>query len=184
MPGGSLTITVPSYEALKQVAASITCWAGGPAGANVRQISTTSASGPVPLAFVIPEALWSIGALNLKRGGANIVSGLAAGSNTTYYAGNGLVIDTDAVTCPARTNQPTVTSFTTNVGGNPLATSLVYANVAAAGTVNIYWGDGTSTLGAAESGTEAKTYSNRGIFTIRIEDASTPANFADMTVTV
>ncbi len=184
MPGGSLTITVPSYDALKQVAAAITCWAGGAGAANTRLIATTSASGPVPLAFVIPEALWSIGALALKRAGANIVSGLAAGSHTTYYAGNGLVMDTNANTCPARTNQPTVTSFTTNVGSNPLATSLVYANVAAAGTVNIYWGDGTSSLAQAESGTVAHTYPHRGNFTIRIEDVDTPANYGDFLVTV
>lgn len=184
MPGGSLSIEVPSYEALKQVAASITCWAGGPAGANVRQIATSSAAGPVPLKFVIPEALWSIGALILKRGGANILSGLAAGSHTTYYAGNGLVIDTDANTCPARTDQPTVTSFTTNVGSNPLATSLVYANVAAAGTVDIYFGDGASALGEAESGTIAHTYPHRGNFTITISDASVPANSGSFVVTV
>jgi hypothetical protein len=180
MAGGTLTLTAPSYPALEQIAASITCWAGGAGAANTRLIATTSAAGPVPLAFVIPEALWSIGALILKRGGANILSGLAAGSHTTYYAGDGLVIDTDANTCPARTNQPTVTSFT--VTG--LSGSLVYANVAAAGVVDIAWGDGTFTLGAAESGTEVHAYGNTGVFTIRITDVSTPANYADMTVTV
>lgn len=184
MPGGSLTITVDSYAQLAQVAQAITCWAGGPSGANVRQISTTSSAGPVPLAFKIPEALWSIGALTLKRAGTNIVSGLAAGSNTTYHAGNGLAIATNPVTCPARTNEPTITSFTTNVGSVPTATSLVYANVAAAGVVNIYFGDGTSALGEAESGTIAHSYPHRGTFTLRIEDASTPANFAESVVVV
>jgi hypothetical protein len=184
MPGGSLTITVPTYDALAQVAQSITCWAGGVGAANTRLISTTSANGPVPLAFVIPEALWGIGALNLKRGGANLVSGLAAGSNTTYYAGNGLAMALNPNTCPARTDQPTVTSFTTNIGNNPLATSLVYANVAAAGTVSIAWGDGVVQTGQAESGTIAHTYPHRGIFTITITDESVPANSGSFTVVV
>jgi hypothetical protein len=184
MPGGTLTITAPSYDSLKQVAASITCWSGGVGAANTRLISTTSSAGPVPLAFVIPEALWSIGALTLKRAGANIVSGLAAGSHTTYFAGNGLVMDLNANTCPARTDQPTVTSFTTNVGGNPLATSLVYANVVAAGTVSIDFGDGTVLTAQAESGTVAHNYPHRGIFTITITDESVPANVGSMTVVV
>lgn len=180
MANGTLTITVPNYAMLPQVAAAITCWAGGPASADVRQISTTSAAGPVPLAFVIPEALWSIGALELKRDGSDIMSGLVAGSHTTYFAGNGLAMGTNAVTCPARTNEPTITSITPT----GLSVSMVYANVVAAGTVDIFWGDGDSTLGAAESGTEVHVYDHSGVFTITISDASVPANSASSTIAI
>jgi hypothetical protein len=180
MPGGTLTITVPNYAMLEQVAASITCWAGGPAGTNVRLISTTSSAGPVPLAFVIPEALWSIGALTLKRAGTNIMSGLVAGSHTSYFAGNGLAMNTDSDTCPARTNEPTITSITPT----GLSVSMVYANVVAAGTVDIFWGDGTSTLAAAESGTEVHVYAHSGVFTITISDVSIPANSASSTIAI
>lgn len=184
MPGGTLSIAVPTYAMLKQVAAAVTCWAGGPSGVNVRQIGTTTNSGPSSTAIVIPEALWAIGALSLKRAGANILAGLPAGSHSTYFAGNGLAMDTNANTCPARTNEPTITSFTTNVAGVPTDTSLVYANVAAAGTVDIFWGDGTSDLAAAESGTIAHSYPHRGTFVITISDVSIPANTASATVVV
>ncbi len=93
-------------------------------------------------------------------------------------------MDTNANTCPARTNQPTVTSFTTNVAGVPLDTSLVYANVTLSGTVDIFWGDGTSSLAQAESGTIAHTYPHRGIFTITISDVSVPTDSGSFTVVV
>jgi hypothetical protein len=180
MANGTLTIAVPDYSMLKQVGAAITCWAGGAAGANVRKITTTSVAGPVTTAFVIPEALWSIGALALKRAGANIVSGLVAGSHTTYFAGNGLAMDTNANTCPARTDEPTITSITPT----GLSVSMVYANVVAAGTVDIAWGDGDTTLGAAEAGTEVHVYDNHGVFTITISDVSVPANAASSTIVI
>jgi hypothetical protein len=180
MAGGTLTITVPDYSMLKQVGAAITCWAGGVGAADTRQIKTTSVAGPVPLAFVIPEALWSIGALALKRAGSDIVSGLVAGSHTTYFAGNGLAMDTNANTCPARTNEPTITSITPT----GLSVSMVYANVAAAGTVEISWGDGTSTAGAAESGTEVHVYPYSGVFTITISDTSVPTDSASSTISI
>lgn len=180
MPGGTLTITVPNYAMLEQVGAAITCWAGGVGAASTRLIGTTTVAGPVSTAFVIPEALWSIGALALKRAGANIVAGLVAGSHTTYFAGNGLAMDTDANTCPARTDEPTITSITPT----GLSVSMVYANVVAAGTVNIFWGDGTSTLAAAESDTEVHVYPYSGVFMIRIEDVSVPANFATSVIAI
>lgn len=178
MAGGSLTISVDGYAALSQVAQTVTCWAGGPSGVNVRQI-TTSSNGPVT-SIRIPEALASIGPLILKRGGTDLWSGYVVGSNAVYNAANGTVMATDANTCPARTNQPTVTSF--SVSG--LTGTLIYANVVAAGTVNIYWGDGTSDLAQAESGTLPHVYGNRGTFVIRIEDVSTPANFGEFTVII
>lgn len=180
MAGGTLTVTVPDYAMLEQVAAAITCWAGGPSSANVRQIKTTTIAGPVSTAFVIPEALWSIGALTLKRAGANIVSGLVAGSHTTYFAGNGLAMDTNPNTCPARTNEPTITSITPT----GLSVSMVYANVTLSGTVNIAWGDGTSTLAAAESGTEVHVYPYHGVFTITISDVSVPTDSASSTIVI
>jgi hypothetical protein len=64
----------------------------------------------------------------------------------------------------------------TNVGGNPVATTLTYANVGGSGTVNIDWGDGTSTNGAAESGSSNHTYPYPAVWTITITDASSPAD--------
>jgi hypothetical protein len=178
MAGGSLTISVDDYAQLPQVAQAVTCWAGGPAGANVRLITTTS-NGPVT-AIRVPEALWSIGALELKRGGADIVSGLVPGSHNVYHASNGLAMATNANTCPARTDEPTVTSITPT----GLSVSMVYANVAAAGTVDIDWGDGDTTAGAAEAGTEVHVYDHAGTFTITISDASIPANAASSTIVI
>ncbi len=178
MAGGSLTISVSSYAQLKQVAQAVTCWAGGPGGTLVRQISTTS-NGPVT-AIRIPEELNTIGALTLKRGGANLWSGYIVGSDAVYNAANGTVMGINANTCPARTDQPTVTSFA--VAGT--TATMVYANVAAAGTVDIFWGDGLSTLGAAESGTEVHAYGRKGTFTVTITDVSTPANTGSFTVVV
>lgn len=180
MANGSLTVIAPDYAMLKQVAAAITCWAGGPSGTNVRQITTTTVTGPVTTGVVIPEALWSIGALALKRAGADILSGLVAGSHTTYFAGNGAAMDTNANTCPARTNEPTITSITMT----GLSASIVYANVVASGTVNIHFGDGTSALAQAEAATIVHAYPYHGVFTIRIEDASVTTDFGTTTISI
>lgn len=180
MPGGSLTINVPDYKMLAQVAQSITCWAGGPGSAGAAKIKVVTGTGPSPASFVIPEELWATGALVLKRGGTNIVSGLVAGSNTTYYAGNGLAMTMDPNTCAARTNQPTITSVT-NTG---LSSSIVYANVAAAGTVDFIYSDGTQALAQAESGTVVKVWPSSGIWTITIRDTSVPTDASSQTITV
>lgn len=178
MPGGSLTINVDTYAQLKAVAQAVTCWAGGPAGANVRQITTVS-SGAVT-AIRIPEALWSIGALNLKRGGANIVSGLVPGSNSVYNASNALAIGTNPNTCPARTNQPTISAF--SVTGT--TASMTYANAVGAGLVSVDWGNGVIQTGQAESGTLPQAYGRTGVFTITITDETDPTQFARTVVTV
>lgn len=183
MAGGSLQISVSSYPQLQQVAQRVLCWAGA---ANTLAIRTTST---VPFAsIVVPEANFGAGALVLRRGGTDLVSGYVAGSNATYTVSNANVaVGQDANTCPSSAAQPTILSMTTNVGGNPLAVTLNYANFAGNGTVNVSWGDGTSTLGAAESNAAlAHTYPNAGrvgslgniTYTVTVTDASDATQFA------
>lgn len=179
MAGGSLTISTDNYAQLKQTFQRVLCWAAADRGKVY-----TDSSGPV-LKIVIPEAVFAgKGSLVLKRGGTDLVAGYVAGTNITATSGNGSAIKQNVNTCPASTNEPTITSFTTNVGGNPLATSLVYANVALSGTVNIAWGDGTSSLAQAEADTVAHTYPNNGIYNITISDVSVPTDLAVSTVHV
>ena len=179
MANGSLTITTDNYAQLKQTAQRVLCWAG-----TDRQLVRTSSANNV-LAFVIPEAIFAAhGALVLKRAGADLLAGYVAGTNIVVNSGNGSAIAQNVNTCPSSAAQPTVTSFTTNVGGVPLATSLVYANVVASGTVDIFWGDGTSDLAQAEAATIAHTYPNNGIYNITIRDVSVPTDLAVMTVHV
>lgn len=171
MAGGSLTITVPTYDMLQQVAQRVSCWAGGVAAPQVQaQIQIRSWSPAV----IIPEALFSIGALALEPGGADLLSGYVAGTNITFDAGNGTAAFQNPNTCAAdNAAAPTISTIAMNVGGNPLAITLNYANFTGNGTVNITWGDGTSTLGAAESGASNHTYPyHPGTFTIRVADAS------------
>lgn len=183
MAGGSLTVTVDVYNQAPAVAQRILCWAS--TAANKAAIRTDrAASGTI--AFVVPEANFGAGPLVLKRGGTDLVAGYVAGTNIIYNASNGNAVEQNVNTCPSSATQPTTTgaAFATNVGGNPLATTLTYANVAAAGTVNIFWGDGTSTLGAAESGSSNHTYPSTGVFYVRIVDATSSADVAAMWVDV
>lgn len=168
MAGGSITITVESYGQLTAVAQRVLCWALTDKGKILLNTGTSVPS------VVIPEAvIGGKGALLLKRGGTDLVSGYVAGSNPVFAFGNpALPMETDVNTCPSSATQPNSTSLATNVGGNPMATTLTYANVGAAGTVNIAWGDGTSTLGAAESGTSNHTYLYPGQYTVVVTDAS------------
>jgi hypothetical protein len=181
MAGGSLTITVPIYAALQTVAQRVVCWAGGVAGINnVRQIQIKSTTP----AIVIPEALFSIGALVLEPGGTDLLSGYVAGTHITFAANNGTAAFQNPNTCAADAAQPVITTIAMNVGGNPLAITLNYTNTAA-GTVDITWGDGTSTLGAAEAGAENHTYPyHPGTFTLRVADASVPTTFVQTQVYV
>lgn len=183
MAGGSLTISVSTYNQLQQVAQRVLCWAGA---SNAFYVRTTST---VPFAsVVVPEERFGVGSLVLRRGGTDLVSGYVAGTNISYSVGNTTVaVGQDANTCPASTNQPTILSMATNVGANPLAVTLNYANVAAAGTVNVAWGDGTFTNGAAESNAAlAHTYPNAGRipYTVTVTDASDPTQFATSTFVV
>jgi hypothetical protein len=183
MAGGSLTVTMDTNAMGPAVAERLLCWAS--TAANKAAIRTDSGRGAA-LAFVVPEANFGAGSLVLKRGGTDLVSGYVAGTNITYHVTNGMAIEQNVNTCPSSAAQPTTTgaSFATNVGGNPLATTLTYANVGSAGTVNIAWGDGTSTLAAAESGTANHTYPNNGLYTITISDVTSPTDSASMVVHV
>lgn len=183
MAGGSLTITVPTYPMLQQVAQRVTCWAGGVAGINnqrrIRILSTT----PTPAVW-IPEELFSVGALVLEAGGSDLLSGYVPGTNITFAANNGTTGVQNPNTCPADAAQPVITTIAMNVGGNPLAITLNYTNTGN-GTVDITWGDGTSTAGAAESGASNHTYPYRpGTYTIRVADATAPATFVETMVFV
>lgn len=183
MAGGSMTILVQDYTMLTQVAQRVTCWAGGVGGANTRRVKTVTVT-PGPLAIQIPEELFSIGALTLEPGGADILSGYVAGTNATFNAVNGTAAFQNPNTCAADNAQaPTISTIAMNVGSNPLAITLNYANFAGNGTVNITWGDGTVTNGAAESGASNHTYPYRpGTFTIRVADASVPTVWTETTV--
>ena len=76
MPGGSVTLQVDTYNQLQQVAQRVLCWALTDAP-KIR----LDTSGSVPR-IVIPEAVIAgKGALNLRRGGADLVSGYVAGSS-------------------------------------------------------------------------------------------------------
>lgn len=180
MAGGTITITVDSYGQVAAVAQRVLCWAAADKGKILINTGTAVPS------IVIPEAvIGGKGALLLKRGGADLVSGYVAGSNPVFAYGNALLpMETDVNTCPSSAAQPNSTSIVTGVGGVPLATTLTYANVAAAGTVNIAWGDGTTTAGAAESGTSNHTYLYPGQFTIVVTDASSSADVGRASVHV
>lgn len=182
MAGGTMTIIVPDYVALTQVAQRVTCWAGGVGGTANRAVRVLS--GAVLGVQIGEEVFAAQGALVLKRGGANILSGYVTGSQVTFNAVNGTAVGQEPNTCPASTNQPTINSITMNVGGNPLVITLDYANFLAAGTVNIAWGDGVVTAGAAESGTPNHTYPNRGTFQLVITDASDATQFATSAVVI
>lgn len=180
MPGGTITITADVYGQIKAVAQRVLCWAAADKG-KVR--TSTQGNG---LAIVIPEEIiGGKGSLLLKRGGTDLVAGYVASSNVTVAVGNSnLPMETNVNSCPSSAAQPNATSIVTGVGGNPLATTLTYANVGAAGTVNIAWGDGTSTLGAAESGVSNHTYPAAGVYTITITDASSAADIGSAVVHV
>ena len=180
---GSLTILTSSYDQLQQVAQVVNCWAG----TDVLKIQTVSTPNT---AIRIPEAVFSgKGALQLRRGGTDLLSGYVTGTDIAVQVNNANVaVGQVQVTCPARTNQPTIVSMTTNVAGVLGSVTLNYANFAGAGTVNVDWGDGTSTLGAAESNAAlAHTYAVAGpgfSRTVTVTDASDATQFAQATFTI
>lgn len=180
MAGGSLTITANNYVQLKAMAQRVLCWV---AAVNRLRVRTSSNSNVTSI--VVPEEAFGAGALVLRRGGTDLVAGYVAGTHIAYNVSNANVaVRQDPNTCPSSAAQPTISSLTTNVAGVPLDTTLAYANVAAAGTVDILWGDGTSTLGAAESGTANHTYALSGPYTISVRDASVPTDIATATFIV
>jgi hypothetical protein len=180
MAGGTVRIEVDSYGQLVAVAQRVLCWALTDKG-KVR-IDT---QGNVPAVVIPEEIIAGKGALLLKRGGTDLVSGYVAGTNvTSKFGNNALPMGQDVNTCPSSAAMPNSTSIATNVGGVPLATTLTYANVGGAGTVDIFWGDGTSTLGAAESGTSNHTYAYPGEYTVQVRDASSTTDIGSAVVRV
>lgn len=181
MAGGSLTVTMDINSQAPAVAQRMLCQI---TGTNDQYLRTDTGRGSA-IAFVLPEEYFPANLL-FKRGGTDVLAGYVAGTHITYHVTNGNAIEQNPNTCPASTNQPTTTApvFVTNVGGVPLATTLTYANAVGAGTVNINWGDGTSTLGAAESGSSNHTYPNNGIYTITVTDATSATDTASMVVHV
>lgn len=181
MAGGSLTLNVSTYRQLEAAAQRVLCWV---TDTFLVRISTSSAPNQ---SIVIPEEVFGAGALQLKRGGPNLVLGYVPGTHITFNAGNSASINQNANTCPSSVNQPTITTIVTNVGGDPRTITVNYSNAVGNGPVNFHWGDGTSTLGAAESGAENHTYAGFGSarfgIPIRIEDASNPADYAEFVVT-
>lgn len=170
----SIEITVDTYEQLEAVAQRVLCWAA--ADKAKVQIDT---QGTLPK-IVIPDAVPAgKGALNLRRGGTDHAAGHAVGVVTTVNGVGVQASGQNVNTCPTSAAQPVITGVTYNVGGNPLAITLAYANVAASLLVDILWGDGTSTLGAAESGTSNHTYPTPGRYKVRVRDASNPTDLTD-----
>lgn len=180
MAGGSLTISTNTYAALTFIAQRVLC---SVSAANKPLIQLRSGATPGTAFIYVPEEAFGANLL-LRRGGTDLLAGYVSGTNITFAAVNATTVGQNPDTCPSSAAQPTVSAVAVNVGGNPAAMTITYANVAAAGTVNIFWGDGTSTLGAAESGTAAHTYPYPGVYTIRIEDASVTTDFALTTVKI
>ena len=184
MAGGSLTVTVDDWAKMQALLERLLCWL---AAGNRDKVQIQMNPGGRRFAARIPEESFGAGALLLKRGGTDLVSGYVAGTNIVYDAANGQAMSLAVNTCPSSAAQPTTTTATpvaVNVGGNPRAITLNYANVGAAGVVNIYWGDGTSNLGAAESGALAHTYPDTGTYKIRVEDASVTTDAVEFWVKI
>lgn len=183
MAGGSLTFTVDNYAQLQSVAQRVLCQVSN---GNKSFVKVNSAAGAGSgWGITLDEAIIPA-ALVLKRAGTDYgTSGtFVASSNMVVNAGNGLSMLQNPNTCPSSAAQPTVTSFVTDVGGAQLATTLTYANVGGNGTVNIDWGDGTSTAGAAESGSSNHTYPRNGVYTITITDATSATDLGQTIVQV
>lgn len=183
---GSLTILVSTYDQLPAVAQRVLCWAA----ADARRVTTSTNGGRTSIR--IPEAIFAgKGALVLRRGGADLLAGYVANTDisTTVNNANVAVGQAPPPSCPPSTNQPTIVSITTNVGANPRAITLNYANFVGAGLVNVDWGDGTQTLGAAESNAAlAHTYPTTDPYgfprTITVTDATDATQVARSTFVI
>lgn len=186
MAGGTLTISVPNYAMLQQVAQRVSCWAGGVAGfRNVAQIRLRSTT--TQPALIIPEVLFSIGPLLLEPGGANLLAGYVAGTHITFSANNGLAAAQNPNTCAADNAQvPLIDAVATNVGGNPLSVNLTYTNFAGNGGVTINWGDGSALqTAAAETNTINHVYPFQpGTFVLRVSDTTDLTLFTETTIQI
>ena len=182
---GSLTISVTNYDQLPQVAQRVLCWAT----TDAHRVSTWTVGGTT--AIRIPEAIFGgKGSLVLRRGGTDLLAGYVPGTDISTTVNNAnIAVGQPYPACAASTNQPTILSITTNVGGNPRAITLDYANAVGAGLVNINWGDGTTTNGAAESDAAlAHTYPTTSPYgfprTITVTDATDATQTASAVVVV
>lgn len=168
---GSMTISVDTYDQLVPLTQRVLCWA-----AADKQRVKIDTQGSVARVVIPEEIMSGKGALNLRRGGVDILSGYVAGTNVSYSATNALGAMSKPInggwTCFVDTNQPTFS----NVVLAGFQVTVTYANVTSNGTVNINWGDGSSTNGAAESGSSAHTYTGPGTYRITITDASSAAD--------
>lgn len=183
MAGGSLTLLVDAFAKAPPIAQRLMCWVLAANRANIAYVPVAPGG---MMGFRVREEDFN-GALVLKRGGTNLVAGYVAGTHVVLNVSNGDGIAQGAVpACPASTNQPTTTgtAVVLNVGGNPRAITLNYANVGGAGLVNIFWGDGTSTLGAAESGAANHTYPDVGVWTIQVVDATDATQIAEFAIKI
>lgn len=185
MAGGSLTITANNYRYVQAIARRVLCQV---TEANRGLVKSTTGPNGV-LAIVIPEAIFPAN-LVLKPGGTDFLSGYVAGTNISTNVGNGAPANgvlpfTGSGACTGDTNRIIINSFAVNVGGNPKAITMDYTNGTGLGTVNVDWGDGTSTLGAAETAAAlAHTYPDVGVYTVVIRDASAPVDATAATAAV
>lgn len=165
MPGGTVTITADSQAQIVPVAQTVLCWAAADAG-KVR--TSTQGRG---LSIVIPEEIIAgKGALNLRIGGADIVSGYVAGSHVVVSAGNQNPASGRNVNgCAAKGAAGPQATFA--VAGRQVT---VTVNNGTNGTVKISWGDGTAdTTGVAQTGNSAHTYAWPGNYSITVTDEDT-----------
>jgi len=176
MAGGTIRITVDSNAQLVPVAQTVLCWAA----ADANKIRTDSQGSR--MAIVIPEEVISgKGALNLRVGGADIVSGYVAGSHVAVSAGNSNPASGRAyAACTAKGAAGPQATFA--VAGRAVT---VTVNNGANGTVKISWGDGTAdTTGVAQTGTSVHTYAWPGSYTITVTDESVATDIASFVVAV
>jgi uncharacterized protein involved in outer membrane biogenesis len=176
MAGGTVSITVDSNAQLVPVAQTVLCWAA----ADANKIRTYS-GGP-RLSIVIPEEVISgKGALNLRVGGADIVSGYVAGTHITVAAGNANPASGRTyAACAAKGAAGPQLSFA--VAGRSVTATV---NNGANGTVKINWGDGTAeTTGVAQTGTSVHAYAWPGTYTVTVTDESSATDVATFAVAV
>jgi len=177
MAGGQLTITMDNYRQAREVAQRLICQI---ADANRGKIRSTTGPNGV-MAFVVPEEIFPAN-LRVKPGGTDFLSGYVAGTKiSAHIAPTGsaemLPFTGAAGACTGDTNRIIINAIATNVGSNPKAVTLDYLNGTGLGTVNVDWGDGTTTTGAAEANAAlAHTYPDVGVYTITVRDNSAPVD--------
>jgi hypothetical protein len=176
MAGGTIRITVDNNSQLPPVAQTVLCWAA----ADANKIRTDSQGSR--MAIVIPEEVISgKGALNLRIGGADIVSGYVAGTHVAVAAGNANPASGRAyAACTAKGASGPQLTFA--VAGRAVTATVINTGN---GTVSINWGDGSAvTTGVAEAGTSVHTYAWPGAYNVTVTDESVPTAVATFVVAV